>query len=77
MLQYCYRRACSINLGQSVVITGGWYNGGVKTVTQYSENGDANELPELITERGGHGCSSYTDSNNNMVMTQYPISMSD
>ena len=69
MLQYCYRGACSIDLGQSVVITGGGWPVAVRTVTQYSENGDAKELQELITGRYYHGCSSYTDSNNNMVMT--------
>ena len=67
MLQYCYRRACSIDLGQSVVITGGYYT--MRTVTQYSENGEAKELQELITGRYNHGCSYYTDSDNNMVMT--------
>ena len=54
-------------MGQSVVITGGGYT--KRTVTQYKEDGTATEMLQLITGRWNHGCSSYTDSNNNMVMT--------
>ena len=71
MLQYCYRSACSIDLGQSVVITGGVYS--ERTVTQYKEDGDHTEMPQLVTGRLNHGCSSYTDSDNNIVMTNVNI----
>ena len=64
MLQYCYRYGCSIDLGQSVVITGG---ASMRTVTQYKEDGDYTQMPQLITGRYYHGCSSYTDSDSNMV----------
>ena len=65
MLQYCYSYACSIDLGKSVVITGGYNT--EKTVTQYYEDGSFNELPQLITGRYYHGCSSYVDGNGNIV----------
>ena len=67
MLHYCYSRACTIDLGQSVVITGGWDLDPEKIVTQYYEDGSFNELPQLITGRYWHGCSSYVDGNGNVV----------
>ena len=65
MVQYCYSYVCAIDLGQSVVITGGEYT--MKIVTQYYEDGSFNELPQLITGRYWHGCSSYVDGNGNIV----------
>ena len=65
MLQFCYRAACSIDMGQSVVITGGYNT--KRTVTEYKEDGDHAEMPPLITGRYNHGCSSFMDSDNNMV----------
>ena len=57
---------CYIDLGESVVITGGlvtpW-----KLVTQYWENGTKKILPELNIARWAHGCSSYVDKNANIV----------
>ena len=38
-----------------------------KIVTQYYEDGSFNELPQLITGRWGHGCSSYVDVKGNIV----------
>ena len=66
MLQCCYSGACAIDLGESVVITGGVYI--EKKVTQYKEDGSFNELPQLITGRYSHGCASYVDSNENIAM---------
>ena len=40
----------------------------MQTVTQYSEDGQGKELPQLKTGRLSHGCSSYTDHNNNIVI---------
>ena len=54
-------------LGQAGVSTGGGREDG-KTVTDYEEDGTAMELPQLITGRSRHGCSSYMDSDNNMVL---------
>ena len=65
MLQYCYSAACSIDLGQSVVITGGYWTW--KTVTEYKEDGTYKELPKLITGRWFHGCASYIDTDQNIV----------
>ena len=57
-------RACSINLGKSVILTGG--NGNL--VREYFENGTNNILPKLNSKRYNHGCSSYIDSNDNEVI---------
>ena len=67
MLQYCYSHACSIDLGQTVVITGGYDN--EKKVTEYNEDGQSKELPQLMTGRKLHGCSSYVDKDDNIVTT--------
>ena len=65
MLQYCYRYACAIDMGQTVIITGGIDS--KRKVTQYSEDGQHKELQELITGRRNHGCSSYVNNENNIV----------
>ena len=67
MLQYCYSYACSIDLGQTVVITGGYYT--MRKVTEYNEDGNSKELPQLITGRWNHGCSSYVDKDDKIVST--------
>ena len=65
---YCCSYACAIDLGQTVVITGGqWYT--MREVTEYSEDGQHKELPQLVTERHSHGCSSYVDTDGNIVKT--------
>ena len=69
MFQYCYSNACSIDLGQSVVITGGYKNG--RKVTEYNEDGKTRELPELIRSRDQHGCASYMDEDDNIVSRQH------
>ena len=52
---YC-SDACSINLGSSVILTGGYYL--PKRVSEYSESGFTQDLPELQHGRvGQHGCS--------------------
>ena len=69
MLQYCYRDACAIDMGETVIITGGEHT--KRKVTQYNEDGQHKELPELITGRRYHGCSSYVDSDNNIVSNSF------
>ena len=64
-LQYCYSNACALDLGQTVIITGG--AGTNWKVTEYNEDGQAKELPQLITGRYNHGCSSYIDKDGNIV----------
>ena len=55
-----FRRACAINLGSSVMITGGYYTS--KVVTEYNENGLMRFAPELQVGRRNHGCSYYVNS---------------
>ena len=54
-----------MDLGDSVVITGGWETN--KLVTQYFEDGSHKELKQLNYARVGHGCSYYVDANQNKV----------
>ena len=69
MLQYCYSRACAIDMGQTVIITGGYY--AKRKVTEYNEDRLHKELPELITGRRYHGCSSFVDSDMNIVCNSF------
>ena len=39
-----------------------------KKVYQYNREGYYKEMPDLITSRRGHGCSSYRDDDNNIVL---------
>ena len=68
---------CSIDLGETIVITGGGYT--KSDVSEYNEFGFHKELPKLKNGRYGHGCSSYVDSDYNMVrkqiMMQYLLSL--
>ena len=57
----CYSRACAIEDGSSVVITGGYYS--LRTVSRYSVQGWQEDLGQLITGRYGHGCSAYFKGN--------------
>jgi len=67
--------ACSIPLEtsvSSVIVTGGWWSGYAKKVTQYTwsqglESFSVN-LPELLEDRAYHGCGKYMDSNNKNVL---------
>ena len=63
--------ACAINLGSSVVITGGVeYNnpfGTIPTVSQYNEAGWVRDLPDLLQGRYWHGCSSYDNNEGTKV----------
>ena len=51
--------ACGIELGSSVVITGGRYS--LTTVTEYNEDGFIRYLPSLQQGRYQHGCSYYVN----------------
>ena len=63
---YCYSYACAIDLGQTVVITGGHWT--MRRVTEYNEDGQTKELPKLDRGRRSHGCASYVDKENRIVM---------
>ena len=53
------------------MVIGGQSNDGnytaMKTVTEYSREGEAKELPDLRTARYHLGCSSYMDKDGNQV----------
>ena len=51
--------ACAINLGSSVILTGG-YNTRT-TVSEYNEAGWVRDLPALLQKRWSHGCTYYTN----------------
>ena len=53
--------ACAINLGSSVILTGGRYT--LTTVSEYNEDGWVKDLPPLQQARYWHGCT-YFDNNN-------------
>ena len=57
--------ACDINLGSSVVITGGYYS--PTRVSEYGEAGFIRSLPDLNQERWGHGCSYYDNEEGTKV----------
>jgi len=57
---------CTIQFDNYVVITGG-FNGFVRTVAAYDENGNRNPLPSLVEGRAHHGCGHYIDGSGDMV----------
>lgn len=58
-LKYDIRSACAINLGATVLITGGDYS--LNIVSEYSEEGYLRDLPQLLQGRSDHGCSYYVN----------------
>ena len=57
--------ACSIQLEDIVILTGGFYT--KNTVSVYSTDGWLEDLPDLLTGRYVHGCGHYINNNNKMV----------
>ena len=57
--------ACAINLGSSVIITGGYDP--LTTVSQYNEAGWVRDLPGLLQGRLYHGCSYYNKEDGTKV----------
>ena len=57
--------ACAINLGSSVVLTGGDFT--LTRVSQYNEAGWVRDLPDLLQERNRHGCSYYNNDDGTKV----------
>ena len=57
--------ACAINLGSSVIITGGVNF--TTTVTEYNEDGWVSDLPDLHQGRWDHGCSYYNNDDGTKV----------
>ena len=66
MINYlCSSDACSINLGSTVILTGGVYF--QHRVSEYSETGYQRELPKLMTGRFNHGCSYFENEEGTKV----------
>ena len=56
---------CAINLGSSVILTGGLNSR--RTVTEYNEAGWVRDLPVLCQKRYNHGCSYYDNNEGTKV----------
>ena len=63
---YC-SLACAINLGSSVILTGGPWHSPTTRVTQYNEAGFIKDLPPLQKGRTEHGCTSYDNNEGTKV----------
>ena len=65
----CYfSSACAINLGSSVILTGGWEDSDVATrVSEYNEDGYVRDLPPLQQGRDNHGCSYFDNDEGTKV----------
>ena len=57
--------ACSIQLEETVVITGGYNT--TRRVSVYSFDGWVEDLPDLLTGRSDHGCGHYINNDDKMV----------
>ena len=72
---FCFSDACAINLGSSVILTGGWYT--LTTVSQYNEAGWEKDLPTLQTGRWNHGCAYFNNDAGSKVSSinsnYYPL----
>ena len=64
---YC-SQACAINLGSSVILTGG--RNSLTTVSEYNEAGYVKNLPPLLQGRYAHGCSFYDNEEGTKVGTK-------
>ena len=60
-------RACSVNLGETVLLTGGFKSAG--RVSLYSQSGFLRDLPQLGEGRSYHGCTFYHDHQGTKVLT--------
>ena len=67
--------ACAINLGSSVILTGGLDT--LTTVSQYNEAGWEKDLPTLQTGRYDHGCAYFNNDAGSKVcsinINYYPL----
>ena len=59
------RSACSIELKEMVILTGGQYT--MSKVTVYNNEGFVDDWPELNTGRNNHGCGHYVNTASKMV----------
>ena len=67
-----YSSACSINLGDHVVITGGYISDTqttVSIVSRYNDDGWVSDMASLNQARNSHGCTSYTSGGEQVRLT--------
>lgn len=64
-LKYDTIRACSIELEETVILTGGLYT--MNKVSIYTSSGWIEDLPDLLQGRSTHGCGHYMNDDNKMV----------
>ena len=64
MLYDCFRYACSIELKEMVILTGGTKE---NKVTVYNNKGFVEDWPELKTGRFNHGCGHFINTDNKVV----------
>ena len=64
-LHIFFSLACSIELEDMVVVTGGCC--AINRVMAYNNDGPMYRMPDMPTAREKHACSHYVDSNNNLV----------
>ena len=63
-----FRHACSIELDDKVILTGGLYATHVMgKATVYNHSGFVEDLPELNVKRRQHGCGHFVDENGRKV----------
>ena len=60
-----YRNACSIQLEEVVIVTGG--NEAMTQATAYNSDGFLADLPALNQGRRGHGCGHFINTDNQAV----------
>ena len=62
------RRSCGIELGEIILVTGGYINGATSDqVTGYSRSGDYYDLGYLTKSRDNHACTKYMNHQGNHV----------
>ena len=60
-----FRNACSIELSDKVIITGGYdWTTRFKKASVYDLSGFVEDLPDFNVARFDHGCGSYLNENN-------------
>ena len=58
---YTYRKACAIQMTDTVILTGGYYDSSssLSRVQEYNLHGSVARLPDLNTGRSIHACGHY------------------
>ena len=65
------RYACAITDGDEVIITGNGNQAVGDVVSRYNRSGWIEDLPSLLGQRFGHGCSLYFNTNGQKVFWKY------